>query len=912
MIKKPIFSPSLCTIEDFVGRMSALRPADNLELVHRLHQVQRLITGIDEPFDQFYFWGNMLLKDFDEVDRNGVNAELLFQDLRNLKEIDTRFDFITDEQREFLINFWGSFEDPLTKHKRDFLQVWTKLFPIYSGFREELSSQGLAYPGMILRDVAERLMAGENLLPLEPSKPPSLIFVGFNALTGCEKNILSHFVSKGVATAWWDVDHYYLNDEEQEAGAYLRAYQQDPVLSKTFPADIPSYFHQPREVNVYGVAQLTGQAKLLSQLLREELQKGAQPEETLIVLPDERLLLPVLHGVAGLVPALNITMGFPLSSTPVFNLLETLVELQMGARDDQFNHRQVLAIFGHPYIITSDAATAHARRKQILKENWARIPGEWLRAGKEIYNKLFVQVEPERLISYLREVLDTIAHWKDISALDKEYALHFVMLLNRLEKVVVPGALSTAQEHRVWFRSFLRLFRQLVRQNKIPFSGEPLKGLQIMGVLETRSLDFKNVFILSLNEGAFPAARASGSYIPHSIRKAYNLSTFDQQDRMFAYLFYRVLQRAEQVHLFHNSETDVLGQGEMSRFLQQLIHESGWPIRRHLLHNPLQPKQTTSISIQKDQRVFDRLASYCTGAAYQKELSPTALRDYMECRLRFYFKYIAGIREADEVDEELDSRMLGNLLHTFIEFFYLDIVREKGSHRIEARDLDSLSQRFNGIMDRVLIKAFRLVPTKPVIYEGQRLIVREVVRRFANEIIKLDKQHAPFDLLVIEEKKFEWKTTLRAPGKPTVVVGGKIDRVDRKENLVRIIDYKTGKDSPVIKGSIEALFIRDEEFNKAAFQTILYALLYTKNNPNAGESVRPGLMNRSNLFDQEFSFGFKLDREPIADIRLHLPAFEAGVVEKLEEIFSDHVPFDQTTNLKNCEYCSFRKICYRD
>jgi hypothetical protein len=377
-LSKPSFAPRLITIEEFISGLSTLRVPDKLELIHRLYQIysslmpRTFTSGSEEapePFDRFYFWGDMLLRDFEEIDKYMVHAEHLFKDLRNQKELDSSFDYLTEEQKEFLRKFWFGFDEHLTESKQKFITVWNRLFALYDSFRKDLKLRGLAYDGMIHREVAEQLVSNQLTVP----DYGHLKFVGFNALTLAEERIISWFVEKRDAKVYWDADQYYVNDIRQEAGRFLKQYQNQSVLKNTFES-FPANFTQPKSVKVVSAAQAMGQAKLMAQMLEEQLKNGAKPEETLIVLPDEKMLMPVLHGISNKVEKLNVTMGFSLSNTPVFNLVELLVELQTHRKHDHFNHRQVLALLGHPYIIAADPATANAKRKEILTHNWVMIP----------------------------------------------------------------------------------------------------------------------------------------------------------------------------------------------------------------------------------------------------------------------------------------------------------------------------------------------------------------------------------------------------------------------------------------------------------------------------------------------------------------------------------------------------------
>lgn len=951
LIHKPAFSPRLLTIEDFIAGKSSLQVPDKLELIYRLYQVyyQVAYPTADshdiEPFDQFYFWGDMLLRDFDEADKYMVDAGHLFKDLSHQKELDSSFDFLTEQQREFLKDFWGTFDDELSPNKKKFLKVWKQLPEVYSHFKQHLYEHGLCYEGMLLRDIAEKARKGEVSFQESDQKEPTIRFVGFNALTIAEEVIITELIQNGIATAYWDVDAYYLNNSVQEAGLFLRKYQQHTVLGKTFPSDVPSHFLKKRHttisagsgpqndnptasIKVYSATQSIGQAKLMAQVLNQVLAQGASPEETLIVLPDEKLLIPVLHGIASGAEKFNVTMGFPLASTPLFNLVELLIELQINLKDKHFNHRQVLAVLSHPYVVAADPGASHAKSKEILLHNWVHIPESFLATSHPLHRMIFSEIiiqsgTPSEVIAYLKGTVHAIGILPSVSEVDKEYIFYFIKLFTRMEEVLYPSmgekSLQNGKEEKrkKILKSFVRLFRQMVRSQRIPFSGEPLKGLQIMGVLETRNLDFKNVFVLSLNEGVFPSFGNKGSYIPYNIRRAYNLPTVQHQDAIYSYLFYRMLQRAENIFLFYNSETDVLGQGEMSRYLNQLLLEgaaAGLSIEKYTLHNPLQPQLPEPIVVKKDMYVFNQLAKFCEGSVENKYLSPSTLNDYIDCPLKFYLRHVARIREPREVEEDLDARILGNFLHKVMELFYVGLIQQKGGDMINGEDFSGYEKKVNALIDKIFIDTYRLNPDKPVEYEGQRLIVREVVKRFADEIVKKDKIYAPFQMLALERRDMIYKLPLHADGRPVAILGGSVDRADYKDRLVRVVDYKTGKDRLEFE-SIESLFRHDQKRNKAAFQTLMYALLFYQNHlaffKDAQTRLLPGLFNRINLFDEDFKFGLKVGSNQVEDAIPLLEEFQHHLKILLEELFSPDSPFTQTTNLEACNTCPYHRICYR-
>ena len=627
LLHKPVWSPSLISLEELFAEHTTLQEVDRLDLVFRLFSVYRKEINNKESFDQFYFWGDMLLRDFDEVDKYVVNATLLFKDLSKLRELDESFDYLTDEQKEFLKNFWLNFEEKPVGSKEQFLKVWKGLAKVYTEFTKALLKEGLGYEGMIHRQVAEKLKKAKGV---NSSLHQHIIFAGFNALTKAEEILMSYYVSGG-ASVYWDADTYYVLNKQQEAGQFFRAYKNHAVLGRTFSDDIPSNFlttANDKTVNLIGVAQKVGQAKLVGQQLEEKLAVGLDPEKTVVVLADESMLLPILHSLPPYLENVNVTMGYPLRNVPLYNLLELLIDLQINRKGEYFNHRQVVAILSHAYVLMIDPLHAHEVRQDIIHKNRILIATSKLQPFPFLAS-LFQAVDGERISTYLLGVVQAIGSTLSAkSSFDQEYTFHFYKSINRLHKVLQR---SEAQPD---IKGYQKLFRQVIQSQRIPFAGEPLKGLQVMGVLETRNLDFENVFIVSLNEGLLPAAPRQGSYIPNAIRKAYSLPTNEHQDSIYAYLFYRVLQRAKNITLLYNTEPDMLGMGEMSRFVKQLVYESGWKINHFMLTNALHIKASGSIVIPKSESIIQQLQTKYSDPN-GRGLSPSALNEYIECSLRF-------------------------------------------------------------------------------------------------------------------------------------------------------------------------------------------------------------------------------------------------------------------------------------
>ncbi len=904
-LTRPAWSPALITIEELFLKKSDLQEADHFGLVHTLYQVYRKVLKHDEPFDRFYFWGEMLLRDFDELDKYLIAASQLFEDLSHWKELDESFDYLTEEQRKFLRDFWANFENNPGFNKEEFLRVWRALPFVYKEFAKALRKEGLGYEGMIHRDIAEHIRAGKFS---DKKDTTHFVFVGFNALTKAEEELMSYYVQRG-AEVFWDTDVYYVDDEKQEAGRFFRQYRSHSVLGKTFPPEQPDHFKSiDREIKMYGAPQKVGQAKLLGQLLEESTAaQGASKLRSVVVLPDESMLMPVLHSVPESIGSVNVTMGYSLQHTPMSNLIELLIELQLQRRGEVFNHQAVTSILSHAYVVSRTEVPANDVRIQIITDNMVYIPADYLMKKGGIFAVIFKPIDPPEITAYLLEIVQQLgAGFSDRQSFDREYAYHFHRSLSRLHDVLKDSGVHPD------LRGFQKLFRQIIQSQKIPFSGEPLKGLQVMGVLETRNLDFDNVYVLSLNEGAFPASPRMGSYIPHGIRKAYGLPTYEQQDAIYAYLFYRVLQRARRIHLLYNTEPDTLGSGEMSRLLQQLRHESGWKIDEYILSNPIRLKNIAPVVVAKTENVMKALSVYTRPDA--DGLSPSALNDFIECSLRFYLRHLARLREADTVEEDLNARNFGNFVHHVMDSFYRELIDRKQSRDVERTDL--APEIVNPVVRRLIDNEFRqhysIPPEKAVVYQGNSVVVSEIVRQFVSKVLDWDYEYAPFRIEWVEEKKFRTVLPI-GDGDRKVTIGGRIDRVDSKEGNFRVVDYKTGRDDTTFE-SIQSLFNGTGKRNKAAFQTTLYAWLYLRNNHMLAGQLTPLLIDRKNLFGdgpRSFEMGLSKPRITLDDVKSYLPEFESHLRGTLEDLFDQSRPFEQTTDVQHCEYCLFRQLCRR-
>lgn len=924
-LEKPIWSPTIISFEDFVQQLSPIQPLDKLSLIFRLFGAYQKFNPVKEGFDQFYYWGDMLLKDFDELDKYLIDAKHLFVNISKQKALDEVFDYLTEEQRIVILQFWQRIHDHPTKEKENFIRIWDILYNVYYTFTHDLKSENLGYMGMVYRDVVNRITQNSLELPYQ-----QIVFAGFNALTGSEEFIIKWVIEQGKGRISWDIDQYYFKDHHQEAGLFFREYagktEFAESFNKSYPTAVPEYFNKPEEkqVTITSVPIGVSQAKILGQHLGEQIKVPEDYEKTVIVLPEEHLLFSVLHALPDDIRKINVTMGYPLRNTPIYSLFEHLIEFQINIKQSEnatfLPHRQVLAILKHPYIRQFDFKLAEDNIQDIERYNKIYIHPENLKADTTLYPLIFKPiVKGSDIFDYLINILMVVSE-KDDEAdkmLEKEFNYQFFTQLNRLKEV------SHEQGIQLNLESFLRLFRQLIQSLKIPFTGEPLNGLQIMGVLETRNLDFENVYILSMNEGAFPASPKQHSFIPYNLRKGYQLPAFEHQDAIYGYLFYSILQRAKNINLYYSTETSQGTVGEMSRYLQQIQYESKLNIRKYVLNNHIKLPEPQSITISKSQKVIDSLAQFLiSGNDRQSRLTPSAINTYLDCSLKFYLRYLAKVREPEKMEDEIDPKVFGNILHNSMEGLYKGFIKDNNKQLITAQDFEYLNQKLPLVVEEAFKKQYKIPKNGTFTFEGRNILVRAMILKFASRILVNDSWYAPFEIIGLESDESEGffiDFPVDIEGKSSFVgLKGIIDRIDRKEGVVRVIDYKTGRDDKRIE-DIPSLFdAKNIKRNKAAMQTIFYSLLFKKTHPGEAAQITPGIFNSKEMFDDQFDLRLKIKDQsaknkfsPIDDITPNLAPFETELVNTLREIFSTDYSFSQTDDEKICRTCPYVGICHR-
>ena len=864
---KPLWSPAYITISELFRQQSSLSVADPIKLVCDLHKSFCLHTGSDETLDKFYGWGQLLISDFDDIDKNMADANRVFANLRDIHELDD-LSYLTDEQRQLLKHFFSHFtEEHETELKQRFLRLWSHFIDIYHDFNERLAQQGLAYEGALYRSV---VTSHPSPLTSHHSEYDRYLFVGFNLLQKVEQQLFSQLQKDGKARFYWDFDAYYM--QQHEAGHFIATYlKYFPNELDSQREDIYKNFQQPKEITYLAAPTEHIQARYVSRWLRDQ-QRYKDGRRTAIVLCNEQLLPTVIHCLPDEVEKVNITTGYPLSQTPVASFIQRYYDMVLGGKTP----RLVRAFQRHPYYryLTDDSQSLLHLLRQIATA--ATTPA---------------------------------ASTAGLSApLFQESLFRAYTLVNRLQALIESGDLQVTDT------TLQRLVNQLIQQTTIPFHGEPAEGLQVMGVLETRNLDFDHVLLLSCNEGNMPKGVNDSSFIPHSIRQAYELTTVENKVSIYAYYFHRLLQRAKDVTILWNNATEDGQRGEMSRFMLQLLVESGQHITQHTLQSGKTIARYTPAAIEKTPHVLDLLNKQFIGP--NALLSPSAINRYMRCQLQFYYRYIADIKEPDNPDDELelDNRIFGNIFHQAADTLYHQL-----PNHVTREALDQLLKSKIAI-DKAVDDAFHQELPHAVI-GGLHLINREVIIRYLRQLIEIDKALAPFTILGLEcDVKRELSPLTSHPS--PLKIGGRIDRLDQmSDGRIRVVDYKTGSKNIKYLNSVEDIFdpAKIHDHSDYYLQTFAYADIVSRQQANilhltsdsSHHAVSPALLFIQHAAGKDYDPTLCFGKDKILDIQEHSARFCELLENKVNEIFSPNIPFTPTTDLKVCQTCPYLQMCRR-
>ena len=917
---QPVWSPAYITISDLFRQHTDLKPADPIKLICDIHKSFTKCTGIDETLDHFYGWGQLLLADFDDIDKNMADADSIFCNLKDIHELDD-ISYLDDEQKEMLKRFFANFSDDIESElKKRFLSLWSHFGDIYHDYNRRLTEQGIGYEGAIYRKVAS-----EETLHLKYDK---YLFVGFNLIQKVERVLFSRLMKEGKAKFYWDFDEYYMPTARAQQSASVpnntasfAAYLTDfPNELDNTDRDIYANMRRPKRIRFISSPTENAQARFASNwLLENDRYKAGR--KTAVVMCDESILLPIMHSLPPEADKVNITSGFPLAMTPVASLVMLLFDLYtLGLRKKgtAFNPHYLKKLMAHPY--------ARHLQEVHLKEMHSK--------GVHSKGVHLSQVHQEGSAALLHHIATLvkqvgIATKQEGDALTQESVFRMFTILNRL------AALADSGDLLVDNTTLRRLVSQLVGAASIPFHGEPVVGVQIMGVLETRNIDFDNVLLLSCNEGNMPKGVNDSSFIPYSIRKAHGLTTIDNKVVIYSYYFHRLLQRAGDITIAYNNSTDNGHTGEMSRFMLQLLVESGQKIDHYSLTAKNQPTPLMPKAIEKDEAALSKLEE-------MSRLSPSAINTYIRCKLAFYYQYVAHIKEPDSDPETIDNRMFGNIFHRAAYLIYKDITDH--SPVIEKTHIQAyLSNR--KLLASVVDRAFEEEECKT--NNGLQIINREVIIEYITKLLKIDQQLCPFSILAMEEEAKVYTQlsftipsggalkegalkggalkggalVSSAPDKHyNLTIGGIIDRLDvvtdkqTGKRRIRVVDYKTGnKPSSAIK-SIEEVFDPKNIASKHSnyfLQAILYSLIVSgsKEWNAANDPVSPALLFIKQAATNDYDPTLCIDKHPISDVTVYEEEFLTKLKKTVADMYSPDAAFTPTDDRKKCELCPYRMLC---
>lgn len=913
----PIWSPAYVSISELFRSLSPWEVGDPVKLVCELYKIFRRETQSTETLDDFYFWGEMLISDFDDADKNKVDTDKLFSNLQDLRNIMDDYTFIDDEQEEAIRQFFQNFSiERRTALKERFISLWDVLGNIYKGFRESLASQNIAYEGMMYRHVIEHLDVDK--LPYE-----KYVFVGFNVLNKVEHTLFTQLKDAGKAVFYWDYDEFYMKENRQavthEAGEFIRRNLRD--FPSPLSGELFKNLSKPKEVHYIASSTENAQARYLPQWIRNNL---TTPEkETAVVLCNEALLQPVLHSLPAEVKHVNITMGFPLSQTPVYSFLIALLELHthgFNFKSGRYTFQSVVTLLKHPYT-RQLTGQAELLEKELTRNNrFYPLPGE---LGKdEFLTRLFTPLSGNlNLCIRLSETLQQVASiyqantsgTEDTDAFNQLYReslFKAYTTINRFRTLIEEDELTVQSE------TFRRLLVKVLSTTNIPFHGEPAIGMQVMGVLETRNLDFRHLVLLSVNEGQLPKSGGDSSFIPYNLRKAFGMTTIEHKIAVYAYYFYRLLQRAERITLMYNTSSDGLNRGEWSRFMLQFLIEWPHPITRQFLEAGQSPQGTSPITVEKTPDVMRQMQSLFDVRANPKaKFSPSALNYYLDCPLKFYYRYVAGLSAPDEVSAEIDSATFGSIFHYAAEHIYKDLTTHGKVINKEA--LETLLRnevKLQDYVDTAFKKLFFNVPQneKPE-YNGVQLINSAVIARYLKQLLQNDLRYAPFTFIASEMEVDEPIDIQTPKGVIKSRIGGIIDRMDSKDGTLRIVDYKTGGDADT-PPHVESLFIPDKKRSNYVFQTFLYAAIMCRKQPTM--KIAPALLYIHRAATETYSPVIQMGeprkpKEAVEDFSKYEKEYRERLQGLLEEIFNPEKSFTQTEIIEKCTYCDFKALCKR-
>jgi hypothetical protein len=914
---RPQWSPVMLTVSELFQSLTELRPADIETLIFELYRVYRKRFGEEMSFDDFWPWGEVIISDFNDIDLWLADAEKLYSNISELKEIDAKFGGLTDEQNEIIRGFWKSFNpgSAESEARSRFRSVWQRLGPLFNDFKTATREKGVAGDGMLCRDVAERAMAGTLKVP------DGVVWhvAGLNALNSCERELFRYLRERGKAKFYWDDDHFFMEDPGHKASVFIR--ENIRQYGNELTTGEGQHSSQPHGTwNIIDTPSDTAQARMVSKILEKgEIAIEGDMTDTAVILADEKLLMPVLNSLPASVSDVNVTMGHPFRFTSLYSFLKQLMSLVRAVRisggDRSFRSEEVIALLRHQYFRLLAGRDAGEVISAIISGNMIRVSEEMLRSRLPLGKLFDIPAAGSALPGFLSAVMETIEEAtfaaeedKELTlSTDREYLRMAMSSMTRIDNLIRSYSLDLKID------TCIRLIDRILRRLVVPFSGEPLRGIQVMGVLETRALEFRNIIFLSLNEGTFPGQSFDNTYIPYNIRRAFGLPTLNEHESIYSYYFFRLLRKPDRGWFIYNSAAQGLSSGEMSRYLVRMSYSPAF--------QPVQ--QSTRISVGRSRMMPELLPKskehnkllldlYSTEGKTGKYLSPSAINTWVSCRMKFYYRYVCGIPEEEILEKDIDQRRFGNILHETLNRLYAPFREDPGAPAA----ISSLAADRPRVRDAIIDAALEEMKwTMDTLLAGRGLIIVEVLERYINDLLRYDAENEGLILLNLEDDFTAVRTVTNGAGRKRVIrIGGRADRVDVTGGLVRVVDYKTG--APKREAvTPEDLFDEDKEKRNDAFlQALIYSCLIRDHHPD--RLVIPAIYWVQQLSSADFT--------PYATVPgLNGPGADRnaweGFMERFSEqldvtlvrIFSEDEEYRMTQFERRCTWCPYRALCRR-
>jgi CRISPR/Cas system-associated exonuclease Cas4 (RecB family) len=926
---KTIWAPKAYTIQKWVGGLTGLTIPDKLSLLFELfHVFKRFDQQFSYDFDSFYKLGEIILHDFNEIDNYLVDAKQIFTNIKNLHEIDEKYGGLSEEQVKIINEYWMNFSpEKKSREKEQFLLLWNILPEVYQRFSKLLLSKKIAYEGLVYKQLTQIISNG-TLIDSENIK----LFIGFNALNQAQKKLFKYLKTNGKALFYWDNDSYYHHNKIQEAGDFLRKNYE--ILSEdenSVPGNFKSF---QKTITRIGIPGKIGQAMAIPQILKNlcnNSERLPNPEKTVVVLPDENMLFPVLNSIPAFIEKLNITMGYPLKNTSLYSLLIYFIKVQQAINQENVKsiriyHKDVLAIINHSFIRSRYVKIVESLNFEITQKQMVYVNNKiLLSSGNKMFEELFTPVstgKPEDSAAKILNILFILFtqgsdRQKSENLIEFEYIYHTYIAVKRLHEVFRKESERTAMSFNIAFQ----FIKQVLGTVSIPFESESTDGLQIMGLIETRNLDFENIILLNANEGILPKLSRPSSLISESMRHAFELPVLKYQDSIFAYFFYRLLQRAKNIYILYDNLGSSSRSGELSRFVYQLELESGFEVNKLQLVQNVHLMGNMPVIINKTKPVLDKLHKYLIkDGSSEKQLTASSIDKYLNCTFQFYLRYIAGIKEPEKVEEEFSPVEMGLIIHSAMELLYKHIMDKKGGNKIEKTDFIQIREQIEPMLVTAFQQYLNLGPHDDFEFTGNLLIIKEVILKYLNNILDYDQTRTPFEIMQLEDAQaFYSSIEVQIEGNTQQVgIRGIIDRIDKKENEIYVIDYKTGKAEKEFSGTDELFKPESLTRKKAIAQILLYGRLVQDSGKYANPLLTPYIYDIRKMYHKAFNpaIFLKTPNERI-QVRMNLTnemidGYIGTLSEKIGELFNSDIPFKQTEIAENCSYCPYKAICGKD